>query len=168
MIRVPKVVDYFPNDHIQIIENLPDTMTLKAHLLNQPFHPAFAAACGRAIRGWAVKFHAWGRHPDQEALRKVLSSHTEAGQFKFRLSCGRLEASIEKFPEMLGNRMLLFKKVSERVMVFAQGDGAEIIHGDFWPGNLVFANSAKGVHGDTTSSDYDAQVDKKQMIFVLD
>jgi hypothetical protein len=134
MVRVPKVLDYFPNDHLQIIENLPDTMTLKAHLLNQHFHPAFAVACGRAIGGWAVKFHSWGRHPDQEALRKVLSSYTEAGQFKFRLSCGRLEATIEKFPEMLGNKMLLFKKVSERVVVFAQGDGAEIIHGDFWPG----------------------------------
>ena len=32
----------------------------------------------------------------------------------------------------------------------------------------MFASSAKSVDGDTTSSDYDAHLDNKQLIFVLD
>jgi hypothetical protein len=134
LVRVPKVLDYFPNHYTQIIEDLPDTMTLKAHLLNEPFDPAFAAACGRAIGAWTVKFYTWGRHPNQEGLRKALSNYKEAGVFKYRLSCGRLDATVEKFPDMLGNKRLLFKNVSERVMVLTHGDGIGIIHGDFWPG----------------------------------
>lgn len=134
LVRVPKVLDYFPNSHIQIFEDLPDTKTLKVHLLNKPADHAFAAACGWALGAWTVKFHAWGRHPDQEPLRNALNNYKEVGVFKYRLSCGRLNATVEKFPEILSDKRLLFKNVSERVMALIHGDSLGIIHGDFWPG----------------------------------
>ena len=135
LVRVPEILHYFPSKYIQIIEDLPNTSTLKAHLLNRSFEPAFADACGRVIGAWAVKFHRWGRHPDQEGLRRVLSSYTEAGVFKYRLSCGRLDATIEKFPEILDNKKSLFQHVSQRITAIThRDDDVGIIHGDFWPG----------------------------------
>jgi len=134
LVRVPKVLDYFPNNYIQIIEDLPNTMTLKANLLNKPFDPGFAVACGKAIGEWAAKFHTWGLHQDQVQLRKVLSDYKEAGVFKYRLSCGRLEATVDKFPDMLDDKRVLFMKVSELVMALTHGDNIGIVHGDFWPG----------------------------------
>ncbi|KAG4443703.1 hypothetical protein IFR05_000792 [Cadophora sp. M221] len=135
VVRVPEVLQYFPGDHIQIIEDLPNTSTLKAHLLNKYFEPAFAYACGRAVGSWAVKFHGWGRHLDQEGLRGILSTYKEAGIFKFSLSCGRLDATIAKFPELPGSRKTLFKQVSERISAITHRDAdVGIIHGDFWPG----------------------------------
>ncbi|KAI9650116.1 hypothetical protein NHQ30_000129 [Ciborinia camelliae] len=134
LVRVPKVLDYFPNDYIQIIEDLSNAMTLKAHILQKSFAPQFAATCGKALGAWAAKFHTWGRHPDQENLREVLSGYKEAGIFKHQLSCGRLNATIEKFPEMLGDKRFLFKSVSDRIMTLTEGERGGIIHGDFWPG----------------------------------
>jgi hypothetical protein len=127
---------YFPSNYIQIIEDLPNTSTLKAHLLNRSFEPAFADACGRVIGAWAVKYHRWGRHPDQEGLRRILSSYRETGVFKYRLSCGRLDATIEKFPEMLGNKKSLFQHVSQRITAIThRDDDIGIIHGDFGLGS---------------------------------
>ena len=134
MVRVPNVLDYFPDNYMQIMEDLPHTMTLKANLLNKPFDHAFAVACGKALGNWAAKFHAWGLHPDQEQLRKVLSDYQEAGIFKYRLSCGRLDATVDKFPDMLEDKRLLFKNVSERIKALTKADKLGVVHGDFWPG----------------------------------
>lgn len=116
------------------MEDLPNTSTLKAHLLNKSFEPAFAGACGRALGEWLAKFHKWGRHPDEESVRKLLSNYTEAGAFKYRLSCERLNATIEKFPEMLGNKRSLFQDLSQRISAITHRDDMGIIHGDFWLG----------------------------------
>ncbi|KAK0118843.1 hypothetical protein ONS96_011925 [Cadophora gregata f. sp. sojae] len=49
LIRVPTLLEYLPSNYIQIIEDLPNTSTLKAHLLVRSFEPAFAKACERAV-----------------------------------------------------------------------------------------------------------------------
>jgi hypothetical protein len=83
-----------------------------------------------------VKFHRCSLHPDQESLRSVLTNYPEAGVLKYRLSCGRLDATIRKFRDMLGNKESSFQRVSQRISTIPHGDdGAGIIHGDFWPGN---------------------------------
>lgn len=72
---------------------------------------------------------------DQEGLRRLLSNYTEAGVFKYRLSCGRLNATIEKFPEVLGEKRSLFQYASQRITAITHQDNeVGIIHGDFWPG----------------------------------
>lgn len=134
LVRVPRSLVYFPDDYIHTMEDLSNTMTLRAHLLQKPFKPGFATAYGRAVGSWAAKFHTWGRHPDQEILREVLSEYEEAGDFKYKLSCGRLDAMIEKFPDMLEDRRRLFREVSERISTLVQGGKGGIVHGDFWPG----------------------------------
>jgi hypothetical protein len=113
------------------MEDLPNTSNLKAHLLNESFEPAFAGACGKVIDSCAAKFHEWGRHPDQEGLRRLLSSYTEAGVFKYRLSCGRLNATIDKFLGMLAEKRSLFQDVSQRISAITLGDDIGTIHGDF-------------------------------------
>lgn len=77
-----------------------------------------------------------GTASGSKELQNVLTNYTEAGEFKLRLSCGRLGATIEKFPDMVEKYTLLFQKVGERMkkLTRADGAGAGIIHGDIWPG----------------------------------
>ena len=84
-----------------------------------------------------MRFYKWDRHPSQADLRKALSSYKEAGIFKYHLSCTRLDATVEKFQDVLGSKRALFKQVSERIATITHGDDLAIIHGDFRPGKYV-------------------------------
>lgn len=135
IVRTPKALHYIPDVYTQVIEDLPNSTNLKAYLSNGVHASAVAAHLGRALGEWISHFHRWGKSTDQNGLREELCNNVESAALKFSTYYGRLNSSIDRYPEIL--RQLPVEKVIQRMKGLTQQEGNGIIHGDFWTGKCV-------------------------------
>ncbi|KAI9682237.1 MAG: hypothetical protein M1817_000291 [Caeruleum heppii] len=165
-VRCPRALHEFPQDHVHVLEYLPESSDLKALLCQSDCNEAFAQGVGSALGSWAKQFHCWGLHSDQAELRQRLNKNDQARELKYRINCGRLQSTIEEFPALLGAHAQLFQAVSHKMKEIADDRDNGIIHGDFWTGNILFRKSWFEVAASMTGAD--GVLAPTQSVFVLD
>ncbi|MCJ1244568.1 hypothetical protein MMC30_001766 [Trapelia coarctata] len=129
-----------PSTSLLIMEHLPTSLDLRALLSSSPLPAPLAQHIGTALGQWTARFHAWGRLPAQEPLRQILRGNMRLKKLKWDVNFGRLGATVERFPRILkegeGGEEVWVREVGARMSAVAEG-GGDVVHGDFWAGNII-------------------------------
>uniref|UniRef100_A0A093VRL3 Choline kinase alpha n=1 Tax=Talaromyces marneffei PM1 TaxID=1077442 RepID=A0A093VRL3_TALMA len=156
-VKTPRLYDFDPETHTQIMEDLPESSDLKTFLLSPPgMHidkPA-ARAIGHALGSWLGSFHAWISHNEQIDLRQKLGENKSMQQLKYVVNYDQLVNMIDKYPQILEGSRSVFEKVrayaSEELSTHSSKNASidnawGPIHGDFWTGNILVNNEQRNL-----------------------
>ena len=136
-VRTPKVLGFYGTT--KIIEDMPDSLTIKAFLsqYGQSIGKDEATALGSSLGNWLAAFHKWLNSDDEEAksTREKLRSNPLIGP-RANLYIGSYKSCMDEFPQMDWPTDDEFAKIEKHVReMYSAGD--EAIHGDFWTGKYV-------------------------------
>jgi hypothetical protein len=132
-VRTPCPYWFSSEHHLQVIENLPNTIDLSKYLLTPAggaISDHFASSIGRALGLWLRGFHASSSEDSNSScLKAVEKNHmNRTAMYTFYLS--RLEQNIARFPHLfcdLGETIRSY--VTEKLECEKRGS-LGIIHGD--------------------------------------
>ncbi|KAI5238886.1 hypothetical protein E4T43_07106 [Aureobasidium subglaciale] len=137
-VQTPTLHLFSPATNTQIYSDLPSSLDLKTYVLKYASaitHPQ-CLRLGHALGLWTRKFHDWAQAKEQEELVKSIQGNVAMRDLKFMINYERLVQSIDTYPKILEGSRRLFETVREGVRKDLD-DGAVLIHGDFWSGNIL-------------------------------
>ena len=119
-----------------VISDYPESMEFKKYMTKHvsSLHPEPIQRLGVAIGKCLKNFHIWTAADSQKELRDVMQGNQAMKQLKWYVNYGRLEATIEKFPELLEGSRKLFQEIATTLKQEADDGTGALIHGDFWTG----------------------------------
>ncbi|RYP73057.1 hypothetical protein DL769_004294 [Monosporascus sp. CRB-8-3] len=145
-VKTPKVFHFDEGSNIQILEYLAQGIDLKTYVLNTypaHTHESLRPQCyqlGKALGRWLRSFHGWSAQ--QPGLRQTVSKSKEIQQLKHMINFGWLQQRVEQYPAVLGHARPVFEEVRNMAALELENeDELQIIHGDFWTGNILIPNA---------------------------
>ncbi|RYP48852.1 hypothetical protein DL768_005360 [Monosporascus sp. mg162] len=145
-VKTPRVFHFDEGSNTQIQEYLVHGIDLKTYILNTypaHTHGSLRPQCyqlGKALGRWLRNFHGWSAQ--QPGLRRTLSKHKEIQQLKQMVNFGWLLQRVEEYPAVLGHARTVFEEVRNMAASELENeDELQIIHGDFWTGNILIPNA---------------------------
>ncbi|KAL1880496.1 hypothetical protein VTK73DRAFT_5883 [Phialemonium thermophilum] len=145
-VRTPRLFYFNSETNTQVQEYLPNSLNLKAYALSSLVsndeclkQPCFDL--GKGIGLWLRRFHDWAKDEAQSKLQHKIKQNVPMQQLKNQINYSRLLAQVDSFPEILGEAKQAFeavKKASEAELT--DESKLQIIHGDFWTGNVILPN----------------------------
>ncbi|KAI1185491.1 kinase-like domain-containing protein [Nemania serpens] len=141
-VRTPKLYHFDEKNNTQVQEILHNGKDLKNYALGtySPNTPdAVRPQClqlGRALGTWLRNFHNWSA--TQAGLRKIVTKNKDLQRLKHLINFSWLLDRVGQFPSILGEAKDVFEKVKDMAAKELENeDGLQIIHGDFWTGNVL-------------------------------
>ncbi|KAI6715787.1 hypothetical protein B2J93_1148 [Marssonina coronariae] len=152
-VQTPLLHLFSPATNTQVYSDLPSSLDLKTYALK--YGPALAqpqcAALGHALGLWTRRFHDWAQADEQRELVESMGGNVAMRDLKFTVNYDTLIATIACFPEVLEGSRGVFERVRESRLREKGGEGAVLIHGDFWSGNILLPDRPILPSGDPTS-----------------
>ncbi|KAI0440863.1 kinase-like domain-containing protein [Xylaria telfairii] len=145
-VRTPKFFHFDEQNNTQIQEILRGGKDLKTYALNtysadtpDTLRPQ-CLQLGRALGKWLRNFHNWSA--TQADLRKTVAGNTDIQQLKHFINYSWLLDRVGQFPSILSEAKEVFEKVKD-MAAKELGDQSklQVIHGDFWTGNVLLPGS---------------------------
>ncbi|KAK6605562.1 hypothetical protein H4I95_05368 [Botrytis cinerea] len=120
----------------------PTCTNLKSYVLkyHTAITPSIASIIGHSLGNWLEKFHKWANSPAQNEVREVMEGNHAMKTLKLAINYTNLVTRIDSFPKILGGSRDVFESVEKEMLAWINGGGEgtrELIHGDFWCGNLI-------------------------------
>ncbi|KAI0389922.1 kinase-like domain-containing protein [Xylariaceae sp. FL0594] len=147
VVRTPKLYHYDEQHNTQIHEFLRNSKDLKTYALDRYGADTSEDArsqcrqLGRALGGWLRGFHA--RSATQTGLRETVARNTAMQQLKNTINYSWLLDRVAQFPSVLGEAMNVFEEVKAMAAKELEDRSKlQVIHGDFWTGNILLSNTA--------------------------
>ncbi|KAI0458324.1 kinase-like domain-containing protein [Xylaria acuta] len=145
-VRAPKFYHFDEQNSTQIQEILRNGKDLKTYALNtysadtpDTVRPQ-CLQLGRALGKWLRNFHDWSA--TQADLRKTVAGNTDIQQMKHLIYYSWLLDRVGQFPSILGEAEEVFEKVKDMAAKELEDESRlQVIHGDFWTGNVLLPNS---------------------------
>ncbi|KAI1151150.1 kinase-like domain-containing protein [Nemania diffusa] len=145
-VRTPKFYhfDEQNNTHIQeILRNGKDLKTYALSAFSPDTPDAQRPQClqlGHALGRWLRNFHTWSA--TQAGLRKTVAENTDIQQLKHFINFSWLLDRVGQFPSILSEAKDVFGKVKDMAAEELKDESRiQVIHGDFWTGNVLLPNS---------------------------
>ncbi|KAJ4269839.1 hypothetical protein NW762_001508 [Fusarium torreyae] len=145
VVRTPNFFYIDEESSTQIQELVPNGIDLKGYILEHygaPTPESFEPQCrkiGKALGRWLKGFTEWSAKTSEH---RELASTNEFGQeIRHMVNYSWLYSRMKEYPSVLGDVEDVFQQVEH--MAAAERKEAskhQIIHGDFWPGNIVLPN----------------------------
>lgn len=145
-VRTPKLYYFNPVTNTQVQEYLPDAIDLKNYALQHftfpdPSRRPLCHELGHSIGAWLRQFHTWTSLPEQRAkLRDTMKSNEPLRNIRHTVNYKFLISTIDDYPSILSDAKDVFEKVERMAGAELQQPDLEIIHGDFWTGNVLLPN----------------------------
>lgn len=145
ILRTPRLLYFDHKSHIQVLEDLPNSLDLKTFLISE--HSGSLSKCsalsiGRALGSWLRSLHNWADEKEQASLTRELRDNQPMQQIKFYANYTLLVESIENFPLLLEGSRSVLRQVRDLAAAELEkqelGEEYGIIHGDFWTGKYVY------------------------------
>lgn len=153
IVRTPRCYLYDNLVHTQVQEYLPDSVTLKAYILNNfasPTPESLQPQChdlGKALGTWITGFHhktdseikQWsikkGNEPKPN-LYTALETNKDMQKLKHMINYDWLLQRVDQFPDILGEAKEVFEEVKKEAMRELNGAPEDLtsIHGDLCAG----------------------------------
>ncbi|CEJ62153.1 hypothetical protein PMG11_10661 [Penicillium brasilianum] len=146
-IKTPQLFHFDKETNTQVLEDLPDSVDLKHYLISEAsrdMSKTSALALGNSLGSWLRAFHSWAAKPEQAEIREILSRNQPLKDLKFYINYIWLLDTIGKFPTILEDSRDVFEKVresaAEELKRTEYDDEYNVIHGDFWTGNVLMSS----------------------------
>ncbi|KAI0554921.1 kinase-like domain-containing protein [Xylaria curta] len=159
-VRAPKLYHFDEQNNTQIQEILRNGKDLKTYALSTysaDTPDAVRPQCfqlGRALGKWLRDFHDWSA--TQAELRKTVAGNTDIQQLKHFINYSWLLDRAWQFPAILSGAIDVFEKVKDMAAKELEDESRlQVIHGDFWTGNVLLPNSAIQEGGDIFVIDWE-------------
>ncbi|KAL7268752.1 hypothetical protein RUND412_008608 [Rhizina undulata] len=143
-IRLPKVLEYFPETHTIITTDAgPRSETLKAALLTNSLSPELLVPIGTLLGRFLQRLHSYGRTAEAEEIKTVLQGNTQSSHMSLFVTYGRLSETVTMYP-----RLLPYAEVFSSVLFYmtplylSPQSSSTLTHGDFWCGNILLSPSS--------------------------
>ncbi|CZR48705.1 uncharacterized protein FPRO_03974 [Fusarium proliferatum ET1] len=147
VVRTPKLYHFDQASSTQILEFMSDGIHLKDYAIQNygsPTPDSFKPQCqelGKAVGRWLRDFVTWSA---QQIKHRDLVAQNEFGQaVRHMVNYAWLHERIKEYPSILKDAKDILAQVEQ--MAAAEKDDIDklqIIHGDFWTGNVVLPNVA--------------------------
>ncbi|KAI0881882.1 kinase-like domain-containing protein [Annulohypoxylon maeteangense] len=141
-VRTPKVFHFDDTNNSQIQEYLQNGVDLKTYALetyansNSEATKHQALQLGKALGRWLRTFHDWAAQ--QGELRSMVAKNKELQQLKHIINFSWLFDKIKQFPSILAEAEAVFTKVKDMATAELSDESQlQVIHGDFWSGNIL-------------------------------
>ncbi|KAI3336528.1 kinase-like domain-containing protein [Xylariaceae sp. AK1471] len=146
-VRTPNFYHFDEQNNTQVQEILLNGKDLKTYALNTYSANTLETArpqclqLGRALGRWLRNFHTWSA--TQAGLRKTVAGNTEMQQLKHLINFSWLLDRVAQFPSVLGEAQDVFEKVKAMAAKELEDESRlQVIHGDFWTGNILLPDSS--------------------------
>ncbi|KAI1106837.1 kinase-like domain-containing protein [Jackrogersella minutella] len=144
-VRTPKLFHFDEKNNTQIQEYLQDGIDLKNYSLktyaeSSPETKHQSLQLGKALGRWLRSFHNWAAQ--QVELRSNIGGNKDLQQLKHMINFSWLLDRVKQFPSILGDAEAVFKEVKDMAVTeLADESQLQVIHGDFWSGNILLPNN---------------------------
>jgi len=151
LVKAPLLYQFDREAYIQVVEDLSNTIDLKAILVSpaadEILTQTVATSIGYNLGLWLQSFYRWASAPAQADLRAKISGNGAMRKLKRQVTYDSFIRVMENFPDILeGSRGTVEDVRTMAAREFEHmddggGGGREdwgIIHGDFWSGKYVF------------------------------
>ncbi|KAG5806447.1 hypothetical protein H9Q74_008572 [Fusarium xylarioides] len=147
VVRTPEVYHFDQSSSTQILEFMPDGIHLKDYAIQNygsPTPDSLKPQCqelGKAVGKWLRDFVRWSA---QQVKHRDLVAQNEFGQaVRHMVNYAWLHERIKEYPSILKDAKDILAKVEQMAVAERDDpDKLQIIHGDFWTGNVVLPNAA--------------------------
>ncbi|KAH7313300.1 kinase-like domain-containing protein [Stachybotrys elegans] len=150
-VSTPKLYSYDPQTHTQVQEYLPNAANLKQYSLDRykaPTPSSLEPQClqlGQCLGQWLQSFHEWSRQPDHASFRQAVSRNKDLQLLKHMINYQTLPQKAEQHPQIMGDVKDILLQISEATTAELQDETKlEVIHGDFWTGNVLLPIESSG------------------------
>lgn len=145
-VRVPQVLFFDEETHLQVLQDFPDTRDLTAFLNSPSVDQILPSAgpgpisIGRALGSWLRMFHDWVSEPAQDGLLVRVGGNNGMRTLKCRITYDSFVEILERYPELIEGHRDTLRDVRHAVRYEferapVKGDEVRgLIHGDFWGG----------------------------------
>ncbi|KAB8297164.1 hypothetical protein EYC80_002545 [Monilinia laxa] len=147
-ISTPTLLYYDPTTHTQVHSHHPslNCLNLKSYILKHgtSITASTASILGHSLGHWLKNFHSWANAPAQMELREVMEGNHAMRTLKLAVNYTNLVAMIDRFPKILGSSRYVFEQVEREMLRWIEEGGKgcrELIHGDFWCGNVLLPSA---------------------------
>ncbi|KAF6822940.1 hypothetical protein CPLU01_11693 [Colletotrichum plurivorum] len=159
LVRTPKLLGLHRHeDHTdEIQEFLPNGIDMKQYFLKHfsgdptPVQHTQARELGRAVGRWYAGFIAWSSARGRDDKHYAVVAQSAFGQeIKHMVNFAWLKDRVEEFPGVLGGIADVLAEVEQmHVRERRDEDGRyQIIHGDFWTGNIILPDAPLDANAD--------------------
>ncbi|KAI2639595.1 kinase-like domain-containing protein [Hypomontagnella submonticulosa] len=145
-VRTPKFYHFDGKNNSQVQEYLQNGIDLKTYALktyvesNSDVTKHQSLQLGKSLGRWLRGFHNWAAQ--QAALRNVVAENKELQQLKHFINFSWLLDRIKQFPDILGDAEGVFEEVKKMAAAELEDESQlQVIHGDFWSGNILLPKS---------------------------
>ncbi|KAF5581262.1 phosphotransferase enzyme family [Fusarium pseudocircinatum] len=147
VVRTPELYDFDQASSTQILELMFDGINLKDYAIQRygsPTSDSFQSQCqklGRAIGRWLRDF---ATRSAQQVRHRDLVAQNEFGQtVRYMVNYVWLHERIKEYPDLLKDTKDILAKVEQMAAAEKEDKNKlQVIHGDFWTGNVVLPNAA--------------------------
>ncbi|KAH7127687.1 kinase-like domain-containing protein [Dactylonectria macrodidyma] len=146
-IRTPTVYHFSQDTNTQVQEYLVNAVSLKIFALEHyaPRTPLFlkpqCQQLGYGLGVWLRSFHDWSDQPEQAALRETVSGNKEMQELKYMINYKQVVGMVDVHPTILGGIKSDLEGICKMAAAELEDETAlHVIHGDFWPGNVLLPN----------------------------
>ncbi|KAG6316025.1 hypothetical protein E4U44_000992 [Claviceps purpurea] len=154
-VSTPEMYYFDCNTNTQVHEYLPNAISLKDYALKhyqRPLSTETKAQCiqlGEALGEWLRKFHVWGGEFDGGAqlqapvMRNQVAWNSDMQALKKTLNYDQLLRMVQEFPGLLEEHEHVLQEIIDMVAAERQDKSRlDVIHGDFWTGNVLLPDAA--------------------------
>ncbi|KAJ4128990.1 hypothetical protein NW768_007516 [Fusarium equiseti] len=143
--RTPKLYYFHAEGLNQLIELQPKGIHLKDYAIQNfrsPTPQSLKPQChalGRALGRWLRDFTEWSSQQTQH--RELVAQNEFAQTVRHMVNYQWLQKRIEEYPSALGDVKNILEEVENTAATeLKYQDKLQVIHGDFWTGNIVLPN----------------------------
>ncbi|EAQ88958.1 hypothetical protein CHGG_05577 [Chaetomium globosum CBS 148.51] len=141
-VQTPKLYYTSRETNTQVQTYLPHALNLKHYALKHfaspdPSRKPLCLELGRSLGGWLRGFHAWALRPEQSKFREQAKANDEMRQIVHMATYNTLVSAVADFPTVLADAKETFEKIRDFTAAELQNPGLQVIHGDFWTGNIL-------------------------------
>ncbi|KAK3903215.1 kinase-like domain-containing protein [Staphylotrichum tortipilum] len=155
IIRTPTLHYFNAESNTQVHEYFANALSLKDYIgrhfspSGDPSMKTLYIELGRDLGVWLRNFHGWASAPEQTKLRRDMSEgNKEMQQLKYRAYYIRLVEAVAEFPTILADAKETFEKIREMAADELQNPNLQLIHGDFWAGNILLPDQRLSEYGE--------------------
>ncbi|KAI0013970.1 kinase-like domain-containing protein [Xylariaceae sp. FL0662B] len=146
IVRTPKFYHFDKPSNTQVQEYLPNASDLKTYALNtyaSPTPETLRRQCfqlGVTLGRWLRSFHDWAGQ--QPVLRKIVAANKEMQELKLMINFSMLIGQIKQSSHILGDAQRVLEEVASMATFELDNESQlQVIHGDFWTGNILLPNA---------------------------
>ncbi|ROW12266.1 hypothetical protein VMCG_00388 [Cytospora schulzeri] len=146
-VRTPRLFHVNSDSTTQAQEYLPNSLDLKTYALRYfscltpESEKSSVLEIGRVLGKWLRSFHDWAASPKQEVLRSRVKLNKEMQGIKLTYNYEKLMWLFEKFPFLKESKSVFEDIIAKVKAELVDESQLQIIHGDFWTGNVLLPDA---------------------------